>query len=73
MNLTPIQSSMFKAAGYDPESRRMRVQFHNGAVYEHEDVPMDKYETFIANSSPGGFYNKRIKGLHAGRKIDEEQ
>lgn len=69
--LTPIKSSMFAGQHYEPNTRKLTVQFTNGAVHEYDDVPMDKYETFIAGASPGRFFNDRIKPNHIGRKVSE--
>lgn len=69
--LTPIKSSMFSAQHYDPNSRVLTVQFQNGAVHQYEDVPIDKHETFIANASPGRYFNEKIKPNHIGRKLEE--
>lgn len=68
-NLTPIKSSMFDGHHYDPSTRQMTVQFKNGAVHVYDDVPADKYETFVGAASPGRYFNDRIKGLFESRKV----
>lgn len=67
--MIPITSSFIKAHDYDSDTRLLTVEYHNGARYQHEDVPADKYEAFIGNASPGGFYNAKIKSNHPGRKL----
>lgn len=69
MKMHPVESSMLKAVGHDPATGKMRVQFHNGAVYEHDGVPLEKFAAFTGAASAGQFYNKKIKGQHEGRKI----
>lgn len=71
MKMVPIESSMLKSHGYDPESRKLRIQFHSGAVYEHEGVPLEKYAAFTGAASPGKFFNSKIKGAHKGAKISD--
>lgn len=66
-DLTPIQSSMFKGHAYDPNKREMTVELNSGKRYIHSDVPAEKYEAFIGNASPGGYYNRKIKGNHTAR------
>lgn len=72
MNLTPIKSSALAAHGHDPETGKMRVQLHNGKVYEYDDVGLEKYAAFTGSMSPGKFWNERIKGAHEGRLIEGE-
>ena len=69
--LTPIESSMFDAHHYDPDTRKMTVRFKNGLLYEYDDVPIDKHATFTESASPGRYFNERIKPNHIGRKVDE--
>ena len=67
--LTPIDSSMFDAHHYDPNSRKMTVQYKNGAVWEYSDVPAEKNDAFLGNMSKGGYFISRIKPNHSGRKV----
>lgn len=66
---TPIESSFLKAHKYDPNSRRLSVEYLNGSRYTHEDVPIEKHEAMVGSASPGSFYNKKIKTNHPGRKL----
>ena len=67
--LDPIESSMFDAHHYDPNTRKMTVRFKNGLLYEYDDVPAEKHEAFTGNASPGKFFNDKIKNNHMGRKV----
>lgn len=66
---TPIESSMFSGHHYDPNTRTMTLRFKNGLVYQHDDVGADKNEAFLGNPSKGGYYNRKIKPMHPGRKV----
>ena len=70
-DLTPIESSMFSAHHYDPNSRVMTVQFKNGSVRQYDGVPMEKHDAFTGNQSPGRYFNSKIKNNYASRKIKE--
>ena len=70
-DMRPIDSSVFTHHSYDPDTRKLRVRYHSGAVWEHDDVGADKFETFIGNESPGRFFNAKIKPNHPGRKVSE--
>jgi hypothetical protein len=67
--LAPIESSMFDAHHYDPNSRKMTVRFKNGLLYEYDDVGIDKHAAFTESASPGRFFNDKIKNNHMGRKV----
>ncbi len=69
--LTPIKSSMFTGQHYDGNTRKLTVQFTNGAVHEYDDLPIEKHEAFVGNASPGRYFNSRIKPNHIGRKVSE--
>jgi hypothetical protein len=62
MTSRPLRSSSIAAAGYDPDTRTMEVEFVNGRTYTHPDVPPEVYEGLVSAESPGRFYNQQIKG-----------
>jgi hypothetical protein len=82
MNLTPVESSNIHSAGYDPETRVMRVRFHDythkgngvvqpGRVYEHLDVSPEDYAAFMAAESKGAHYARHVRGTFEHRKVEE--
>ena len=46
--LISIQSDNVRAAGYDPGSLVMTVQFKNGYTYEYYGISQDLWDSFIA-------------------------
>lgn len=46
--LIPIQSDNVAAAGYDPTTQTMTVQFHEGSVYQYSPVPQSLWDDFVA-------------------------
>lgn len=66
MDMKPITSSALKAVGYDPAKRTMRVELHNGRVYDYSDVGAEKHAAMMGNASPGTYWNAKIKGVHTG-------
>lgn len=46
--LIPIQSDNVAAAGYDPASQTMTVQFLEGSVYQYAPVPQSLWDDFVA-------------------------
>lgn len=46
--LIPIQSDNVAAAGYDPATQTLTVQFLEGAVYQYAPVPQSLWDDFVA-------------------------
>jgi hypothetical protein len=66
---TPVKSSVLAAVDYDPATRRLEVEFHNGRLYRYEDVnPLDVTALLTADSV-GGYFNKRIRKKYRGVRI----
>lgn len=68
MELTPCNSSFITGHHYDADKRELTVEI-KGKRYAHADVPMEKAEAFSGAASPGAYYGKKIKGLHASRSV----
>jgi hypothetical protein len=43
MDRIPVESKHLVSVGYEPTSRVLHVEFHNGAVYEYKGVPEHYY------------------------------
>lgn len=66
---TPITSSLIDGHRYDPNTRVLTVRLKNGLKYAHDDVPIEKHTAMVENASPGGYWNRKIKANHPGRKV----
>lgn len=64
MTSRPLRSSMIAAAGYDPDTRTLEIEFTSGRTYTHPGVPPHVYENLLAAESPGRYYNQNIKGVY---------
>jgi hypothetical protein len=47
MELTPVVSTNVSAVGYEPATRRMRVLFASGGLYEYQDVDQALFEEML--------------------------
>lgn len=56
MLLAPVASTDIAAAGYDPQSGEMQVQFTTGRIYSYAGVPQDVYEGFLMAPSKGAYF-----------------
>jgi hypothetical protein len=66
MNMTPVQSSMIQAVGYNVLDNVLFIQFKNRKVISYLGVTSEEYEDLMAAESIGKHYNKFIKGRYEG-------
>jgi hypothetical protein len=64
MELIPLDSSNLAAAGYDPATQVLRVQFKNGSIYDYSQVPPDIANGLFSADSAGQYLHQRIKGKY---------
>jgi hypothetical protein len=55
-----LNSSFLKAAGYFGDT--LRIEMHNGRVYDMPHVPYELFEGLIRADSPGQFFNEYLRG-----------
>lgn len=70
MQMQVTRSSNIRAAGY--ENGVMRVQFHNGTMYDYQGVSAETFAEFMASESQGKYYHKHIKSKFSGAKVVKE-
>lgn len=68
MTMVPVTSSTILFAGYDEETRKMRVEFQT-STYEYEDVEPECFESFLKSDSKGTFLNEYIKGKYNYKRV----
>lgn len=71
--LTPISSSQIKAAGHDPESGDLVVEFRSGGTYRYSNVPAEAAAQFLAAESVGKHFHAHIRGKFASERIDNKE
>lgn len=62
--LTPVESSMIQAVGYDPKTRILEVLFNSGRTYRYEGVPTEVYDELMAADSKGQYMRSGIIGVY---------
>lgn len=72
MELQPISSSNIEAAGYDAESKTLRVRFSNGAEYDYADVPESLGTGIFEAESAGKFFHGAIRSSFKGVRVGED-
>jgi len=56
-----MPSSVIRSFDYDPDERRLDIEFVSGRRYSYLDVPIEEAATMQRASSKGGFFNRRIR------------
>ena len=72
MKRVRLVSSMIAAAGYDPATRVLELEFATGAVYQYSDVPLDVYRSLLDAPSRGRFFHSRIRGAFRCHRVAPE-
>lgn len=67
--LKPVESSMIKAVGYDPETRLLEVVFNNDQTYRYEGVPPEVYEELMAAESKGRYMRSEIIDVYPDHRV----
>jgi hypothetical protein len=64
-----VSSSNISSIGYDPESRTLEIEFHNGGVYQYFNVPESIYNALMSAPSHGSYFHHYIKGQYRWTEI----
>ena len=67
--INEIQSSNIKKTEYDTETKKMLVEFNNGAKYEYLEVHHQFYTQFRMSESQGKLFSGKISKTYKYRKI----
>lgn len=64
MEMLPLDSSNLAAAGYDPATQVLRVQFKNGSIYDYSQVHPEIANGLFSADSAGQYLHQQIKGRY---------
>lgn len=67
--INEINSSNLKKTEYDTVTKKLVVEFNNGAQYEYEEVPHQLYTQFRMSDSQGKFFNSKISKSFKYKKL----
>ena len=56
-----IESSVLKAAAYDPAEQLLYLEFHSGDIYRYFDFLPEQYRDLLAAESKGKYFNRYIR------------
>ena len=64
-----MPSSVVASMQYDFVTRKLRIYYQSGSVYDYMDVPPDVYKEMKAVQSKGTYLNLHIKGNYSFQKV----
>lgn len=67
--LNEIKSSNLAKTEYDTETKKLIVEFNNGARYEYDEVPHQLYTQFRVSESQGKFFSTKISKIFKYKKL----
>jgi phage baseplate assembly protein gpV len=67
--LNEIKSSNLAKTEYDTETKKLIVEFNNGARYEYDEIPHQLYTQFRVSESQGKFFSTKISKIFKYKKL----
>jgi ATP-dependent DNA helicase RecG len=64
----PVLSSHIRSIGYDPNEKRLEVEFHDGGVYSYHNVDEREHHSLMHAASIGKHFHTHIKHRHEHSK-----
>ena len=63
MQRQPVESSMLRSAGYDPERSILELEFNNGRIYRYFGVPPEIFDELMTAESKGRYFLDQVDDL----------
>lgn len=70
MKRKPVESTVLRSVGYDPDRKILEVQFASDDVYRYYVVPGRVYTELMVSESPGRYFNAKIRDRYPARQVD---
>jgi hypothetical protein len=64
MDLTPVESSLIAAIGYDEAQKELTIEFKKGGTYTYKSIPHAVYTAMQEAVSAGSFFLRNVKGQY---------
>ncbi len=63
-------SSAIKNSSYEPTTKILTIEFHDGSRYAHKPVPENVYQEFVNAPSQGQYFNANIRRKYKETKLN---
>ena len=69
MERKDVESSTISTIGYDKSESTLEIEYKNGMIYQHFDVPRKTYKKLMKSSCVDHFLNTSIKNVYPYKSI----
>ena len=69
MQMIQVSSSNINSIGYDKNLEVLRIEFHEGNLYEYYNVPEIIHSSLMSSTSKGSYFHENIKGKYEYKEI----
>ncbi len=69
MEMKRLAAGNLRAAGYDKNTRTLRVELSGGTVLEHAGVSEDIYRRLMSSASAWSFYRDNIEEEFTAKRV----
>lgn len=69
--LLPMPSTVIRTFNYEPERRRLIIEFQSGRRYAYFDVPPDIHAAMRGARSRGSYFNSWIRDRYSYTRLDD--
>jgi hypothetical protein len=69
MHRKPVESSSIRSIGYDPATRTLEIEFHDGTVYQYLNIPPVVHRDLLNAASIGQYFAYFVKTSYPSRRI----
>ena len=69
MEIKKVNSSAIAGIGYDPDKKKLTVEFHSGRKFVYAGVSSPVYDDFLGAKSLGVFFVRNIRGKYDTEKL----
>ena len=73
MKFESVKSSYISRVVYDEKTKKMQVEFKNGAKWQYNEVPESAFVSMLISDSIGKFFANEIKGVFGARKLGDTE
>lgn len=70
MNRIRVSSQTIASIGYDIFAGALEMEFHDGTIYQYDDVPQSVYMGLIDADPHDDYFNLNIKDVYPDRKVN---
>lgn len=64
-----MPSTVIRSFSYEPDGRRLMVEFVSGRRYAYFDVPAEVYEAMRESRARGAYFNKWVRDRYAFEQV----